>query len=56
MFVIDVVYVFMSVGCPFGHFGRACKESCNEQCLLENNTLCGHVGGECLNGCEDGYV
>lgn len=48
-------YMF-SVGCPIGHFGRACKKSCNEHCLQENDTLCDHVGGECLNGCEDGYI
>lgn len=53
-FLINAVW--FSVECPFGHFGRACKEICNEHCLQENNTLCDHVGGKCLNGCEDGYI
>lgn len=47
---------FVSVGCPFGHFGSVCKESCNTHCLRKSDILCDHIGGECLNGCEDGYI
>lgn len=48
--------MFVSVGCPFGHFRSACNESCNINCLRKNDVLCDHIGGDCLNGCEDGYI
>lgn len=54
--VVLFSFIFFFVGCLFGYFGSVCNESCNINCLCKNDIFCDYIGGECLNGCEDGYI
>ncbi|KAK6991252.1 receptor-type tyrosine-protein phosphatase alpha, partial [Biomphalaria glabrata] len=40
--------------CSLGNYGFNCSENCSSQC--RNNSGCEPISGECIDGCEDGYI
>lgn len=45
--------MFLLLDCPEGYYGDECKEICGH---CKNSTICHHINGTCIHGCEPGYI
>lgn len=53
VYVNVVWFVFFFIECISGLYGNECNFKCSQFCHEE---LCYGSTGECVNGCEDGYI
>lgn len=47
------MYCFLLIECISGMYGKECKLKCSQFC---HGKSCYQISGECVNGCEDGYI